>query len=298
MGDWTRGFWAMIGVCVIWGFSPIYYRMLAGVPTLEILAHRTIWSFALFLVVLGAQGRLRELRAALTGPHLGRIALAALVVSTNWGLFIWSVQTDRVVQSSLGYYIFPLVAVLFGLVLFGERLTPAQVLAVGLAALAVGLLTWGLGVAPWISLGLAVTFGTYGVIKKSLPLGPTLSVAAEVALLTPLALGWLAAQALHLLPAGVAHPLAFGQQFGLSLLLVASCFFTAVPLILFSYAARRVEMATLGLMLYLNPTLQFFCAVVLFGEPFTGWHMLAFAMIWAALAIYSASALGRSRRQA
>ncbi|UFS65735.1 EamA family transporter RarD [Paracoccus denitrificans] len=296
MSEWTKGFWAMIAVCVTWGLSPIFYRALAGVPTVEVLAHRTIWSLALFLVVLGAQGRLGQLRAALTGTVVGRIALAALTISANWGLFIWAVQAGHVVQSSLGYYIFPLAAVMTGVLVFGESLTRVQAMAILLAVLAVVLLTWGLGVAPWISLGIALTFVLYGALKKSLPLGPVLSVAAEVALLAPLALGWLIAQALDLMPAPLAQPLGFGANLPVTLLLIASGAITAVPLILFSYAARRIEMATVGLMFYLNPTLQFLCAVLLFGETFTTWHMIAFAMIWAALAVYSASALRQSRR--
>ncbi|WP_199260789.1 EamA family transporter RarD [Paracoccus binzhouensis] len=296
MSEWGKGFWAMIGVCVTWGLSPIFYRALSGVPVVEVLAHRTLWSLLLFLAVLAVQGRLRELRGALTGPHVGRIVLAALTVSLNWGLFIWAVQAGHVVQSSLGYYIFPLMAVVAGVLVFGEALSRAQALAVLLAGLAVALLTWGLGVAPWISLGLALTFVLYGALKKSLPLGPVLSVAAEVALLTPLALGWLALQALGWLPASLAAPLSFGADLPVSLLLAASGVITAVPLILFSYAARRVGMATLGLMFYLNPTLQFLCAVLLFGEAFTRWHMIAFAMIWTALAIYSASAFRQARR--
>ncbi|CAM3259571.1 chloramphenicol-sensitive protein RarD [Paracoccus aminovorans] len=298
MREGTKGFWAMIAVCVSWGLSPIYYRALAHVPTVEVLAHRTLWSLVLFGVVLGLQGRLRQLAAALAGPQIGRIAFAAITVSANWGLFIWAVQAGHVVQSSLGYYIFPLVAVLLGVLVFGERLTRAQAAAVALAALAVGLLTWGLGVAPWISLGLAITFGLYGVVKKALALGPVLSVAAEVALLSPLAAGWLILQGAGLMPAALAQPFVFGTDLASSLLLVGSGLITAVPLILFSYAARRLGMAALGLMLYLNPTLQFLCAVLLFGEPFTRWHMIAFAMIWGALAIYSASALGQARRAA
>ncbi|WP_323716787.1 EamA family transporter RarD [Paracoccus aminovorans] len=298
MREGTKGFWAMIAVCVSWGLSPIYYRALAHVPTVEVLAHRTLWSLVLFGVVLGLQGRLRQLAAALAGPQIGRIAFAAITVSANWGLFIWAVQAGHVVQSSLGYYIFPLVAVLLGVLVFGERLTRAQAAAVALAALAVGLLTWGLGVAPWISLGLAITFGLYGVVKKALALGPVLSVAAEVALLLPLAAAWLILQGAGLMPAALAQPFVFGTDLASSLLLAGSGLITAVPLILFSYAARRLGMAALGLMLYLNPTLQFLCAVLLFGEPFTRWHMIAFAMIWGALAIYSASALGQARRAA
>jgi len=296
MSDWTKGFWAMIAVCVTWGLSPIYYRALSGVPTVEVLAHRTLWSLVLFLIVLAVQGRLGALREALTGRWVGRITLAALMVSTNWGLFIWAIQAGHVVQSSLGYYIFPLMAVVVGMLLFGEKLSAAQAVAVLLAVTAVVLLTWGLGVAPWISLGLALTFVAYGAIKKALPLGPVLSVAAEVALLTPLALLWLLGQGFGLMPEALAQPLAVGADLWTSLLLISSGAVTAVPLILFSYAARRVGMATLGLMFYLNPTLQFLCAVLLFGEPFTRWHMVAFAIIWVALAIYSLSAFRQSRR--
>lgn len=297
MSEWGKGFWAMVAVCVTWGLSPIFYRQLASVPVIEVLAHRTLWSLALFAVILGWQGRLSEFRRVLFGPHLPRLAFAALVISINWGVFIWAVQAGYVVETSLGYYIFPLFTVVMGVMLFGERLNRAQVAAVGLAAFAVLVLTWGLGVAPWISLTLAVSFGLYGVSKKALPLGPAISVACEVAILAPLAALWLIAQWAGLLPAGLSHSLSFGTSTELTLLLVLSGAVTAVPLILFSYASRRVELATLGLMQYLNPTLQFLCAVVIFGEAFTRWHMIAFAMIWLALAVYSASALMRARKE-
>jgi len=295
MSEQGKGFWAMIAVCVIWGFAPIFYHAISGVPVIEVLAHRTLWSLVLFLGILGLQGRLGELRAALTGPAFWRLLFAAVTISLNWGLFIWAVQSGHVVQSSLGYYIFPLVAVVMGVLVFGERLSIAQGAAVVLAALAVLVLTWGLGVAPWISLGLAISFGLYGVVKKALPMGPVLSVACEVAILSPLALIWPVLQATELLPAGMLQPISIGRDWETTVLLVLSGVITAVPLILFSYATRRISMATVGLMQYLNPTLQFFCAVVLFGEAFTIWHMIAFAMIWTALAIYSGSALFGSR---
>lgn len=294
MSEWTKGFWAMIAVCVTWGLSPIFYHALSGVPVIEVLAHRTLWSLVLFLAILGWQRRLGEFWRAIAGPWAGRIALAALLISANWGIFIWAVQTGHVVQSSLGYYIFPLVAVALGLVIFHERLGRVQALAVALAVAAVALLTWGLGVAPWISLGLAVSMGLYGVVKKSLPLGPMLSVAAEVALLAPLALAWLIAQAAGLIPG--AAPLAFGADPGVTLLLILSGVITALPLVAFSYAARRVEMTTMGVMFYLNPTLQFFCAVAVFGETVTGWHMIAFAMIWTAIVIYTGAGIVSARR--
>lgn len=296
MSEGTKGFWAIILVCVTWGLSPIFYRQLSGVPVVEVLAHRTLWSLGFFLLLLGWQGRLAELWRAATGPHALRAAAAAALVSCNWGLFIWAIQAGHVVQSSLGYYIFPLVTVALGLIFFGERLSPAQWLAVAIALSAVVILTLGLGVTPWISLGLALSMGLYGVVKKSLPLGPVMSVAVEVALLAPLALAWLALQGLGWLPDAWRHPLAFGGSAPVTALLVLSGLITAVPLVLFAYAARRVALITVGLMFYLNPTLQFLCAVLLFGEPFTRWHMIAFAMIWTALAIYSGAAWRQARR--
>ncbi|WP_134678397.1 EamA family transporter RarD [Paracoccus ravus] len=293
MSEWGKGFWAMIGVCLTWGLSPLFYHQLSGVAVIEVLAHRTIWSLVFFLAILGWQGRLAEFRRTLFGPYFARLAFAALVISINWGLFIWSVKAGFVVESSLGYYIFPLIAVVMGLFVFGEKLSAAQFVAVLLAGFAVIVLTWGLGVAPWISFALAISFALYGVAKKALAVGPVLSVACEVAILTPLALGWLIAQKLGLMPEALAQPVSFGQSAGVTLLLLASGIITAVPLVMFSFASRRVEMSTLGLMLYLNPTLQFLCAVLVFGEDFTFWHMIAFSMIWFALAIYSAPALLR-----
>ena len=289
MQDRTRGILSMIGVCAIWGTSPIFYRLLSHVPPPEVLAHRTIWSLVLFAGFLAWQGHLGSLREALRPPHVGRVALAALMVSLNWGVFIWSVQNGHVVESSIGYYTYPLVAVVFGVVLFRERLRPLQQAAVLMAATAVVTLSVGLGAAPWISLTLALTFALYGVVKKALPLGPVQSVTAEVALLAPLALGWLAVAHLHLLP-GQDQPGAFGSDLATTLLLILSGPITAIPLMLFARASRSVDMATVGLIGYLNPTLQFLCAVLLFGEVFTRWHAIAYAMIWSALALYTLSA--------
>lgn len=297
MSERGKGILSLIAVCLIWGLSTIYYRALAHVPPAEVLAHRTLWSLLLFVAVLAWQRRLTDLPRAILSPRLGRIVLAAVMVSSNWGLFIWSVQNGHVVESSLGYYVYPLLSVVAGVVLFRERLLPAQWLAVTTAAVAVGLLTWGLGAAPWISLGLALTFAFYGVVKKALPLDPTLSVAAEVAVLAPLAIAWLIALHLGLTPAasGAAH---FGGDAATTLLLIGSGPLTAVPLILFARAARSVDLATVGLLFYLNPTIQFLVAVLLFDEVFTRWHAIAFAMIWTAVALFSGAGLRAARRAA
>ncbi|SLN22582.1 EamA-like transporter family protein [Pseudoruegeria aquimaris] len=297
MTEARKGVLAMVAACSIWGLSALYYRLLNHVPPLEVLSHRTLWSLVFFGLVLLVQGRLREVGALLGGGRqLAYVALASLMISANWFLFILSIQIGRAVESSLGYYIFPLVAVLMGAGIFGERLSRAQWGAVALAALAVLGLTLGLGVAPWISLALAVTFALYGVIKKSLRAGPVVSVTAEVILLAPLALVWL--WGVHVLGwEGLTgrNVAAFGQSWRESLLLACAGPITAGPLILFSYASRRIPLSTLGLVQYLNPTLQFLVAVLVLGEPFTRWHALAFPMIWAALALYSLDALRQDR---
>ncbi|WP_299361903.1 EamA family transporter RarD [uncultured Paracoccus sp.] len=297
MTDRTKGILAMIAVCVIWGTSPIFYHLLRHVPPAEVLAHRTLWSLLLFGLVMVLQGQFAGISLALRPPHLARVIVAAVMISINWGLFIWSVQNGHVVESSLGYYMFPLVAVAGGVVIFHEQLGPAGQLAVALATAAVVVLTWGLGATPWISLILAFTFGLYGLVKKALPLGPVQSVTAEVAILAPLAIGWLAAVHLGLLPHRT-RPGAFWSDLPTTVLLILSGPITAIPLMLFARAARSVDMATVGLIGYLNPTLQFLCAVVLFGEAFTRWHGIAFAMIWTALAIYTLSAYAATPRRA
>jgi chloramphenicol-sensitive protein RarD len=284
------GILAMACACVVWGLSPLYYKLLEHIAPLEILAHRTFWSFATFAVILGLQGRLGEVGQALRSwQRLQVIAFAALMISVNWFLFILSIQIGKATEASLGYYIFPLVAVVFGVVAFGERLGRLQWIAVALATAGVLVLTIGQGVAPWISLILAVTFGLYGLVKKKLSVGPVVTVTAEVALLLPVALGWM----LWIHSSGQAQ---FGAQWGTSALMAFSGVLTAVPLILFSRAAQQVPLATVGLVQYINPTLQFLCATLAFGEPL-GWvHVVTFAMIWSALAIYSVATLRAGRK--
>jgi chloramphenicol-sensitive protein RarD len=288
MGEPARGVAAMVAACTIWGLSALYYKLLDHVPPLEVLAHRTLWSLAFFAGVLALQGRLSGLLAAIDRPaKAARIFAAALFISCNWFLFIFSVQTGRATEASLGYYVFPLVAVLLGRVAFGERLGPRQWLAVALAAVAVTVLALGNGVAPWIALGLAGSFGLYGLMKKRLAVGPVTSVTAEVLLLAPIALAvlWTVGR-----DGG-----AFGASAGDSLLLMLSGPLTAIPLMLFAYAARRVAYATVGLVQYLNPTLQFLVAVSVFGEAFGPYDAIAFPLIWAALAIYSLATLAREK---
>lgn len=289
MTNSKSGILALLGACTVWGLSPLYYKLLAHIPPLEVLSHRTLWSFVFFALVLLVQRRLGMLRVALgSGRSVLVIAFAALMISANWFFFILSIQIGKAVEASLGYYIFPLVAVLIGVVVFREKLGKAQILAVALALSAVLVLTVGLGVAPWIALILSISFGLYGLVKKRLSVGPVVSVTAEVLLLSPIALivlylSWAEGHA------------AYGANWRDTGLLMFSGPLTATPLILFSAATKRVSMATVGLVQYLNPTLQFLCAVLVFGEPFGQWHAIAFGLIWTALAIYSTATLRQDR---
>lgn len=297
MNEAQRGILAMVAACVIWGLSSMYYKLLAHVPPLEVLSHRTLWSLVFFGLLLTVQGRLADLGHLLARPRaLALVLVTALAISTNWFFFIYSVQVGHAVQASLGYYIFPLVAVALGFVFLGERHSALKWLAVALAFVAVGGLTWGLGVAPWASLALAFTFGIYGLLKRAVPAGPVVSVTCEVLLLAPLALVWLWGVHVQGWPGLTGRNLAtFGHDLSDSLLLALSGPLTATPLVLFSYASKRVSYATVGLVQYINPTLQFIVATLVFREVFTGWHAAAFGLIWTALALYSAESLRQDR---
>lgn len=276
MTDTGKGIAAMVLACTIWGLSPLYYYMVKHVPPLEVLSYRALWSLIFFLLILAAQRRLSLVSTAIRSSFWV-ILFAAVMISSNWFGFIFAIQTGQGMEASLGYYIFPLVAVFLGWLLFSETLSKAQWGAIALAGAAVITLTVGLGVAPWIAVALACTFAAYGVLKKRLDVGPVVSVTAEVAVLSPLSIGFILWFGGHL-------------DWQTHLVLALSGPLTASPLILFSYAARRVRMSTVGVVQYLNPTLQFGCAVIAFSEPFTPWHGIAFPMIWTALIIYSASA--------
>lgn len=280
MSEAGRGLIAMILACTVWGLSPLFWKQLAHIPPIEVIAHRTLWSAVTFILILAFQRRLGVLVTALRAPRMVLTMLcAALMISLNWLVYVWAVGSGQATEASLGYFLFPLVAVLAGRLFYNEKLGRAQVAAVLMAALAVSLLTFGLGVVPWIALILATSFGFYGVLKKGLDLGPVVSVTGEVALIAPFA-----AILIVMNPSGGG---VMGQSTVDAMLLVFSGIFTATPLILFSYAARRAKLSSIGLVQYLNPTLQFFCAVVIFGEPFGVWHAVSFPMIWMALVVFA-----------
>ncbi len=275
---------------VLWGVLPIYLSAMKGVSPSEILVHRIVWSFAFLVLLLSAMRRWRRVRDAIRSPRLlGLLALTALLVAANWLLFIVALQGGHLLEASLGYFINPLVNVALGMVFLRERLRPVQGLAVAIAA--AGVLGLGLskGAAPWFALGLAFSFGFYGLLRKVAHVEALEGLAIETMLLTPLVLAWL----LLFAPPGFASFAGLPPSTDIMLVLMGP--YTAVPLLLFAIAARRMPYSALGLLQYLAPTMQFASAVLLFDEPFLPIHALTFGAIWIGLAIYAADGLRQSR---
>ncbi len=286
----ASGLVSALAAYVSWGLFPVYFHALAEVPPFEILAHRVLWSLGFLTLLLSALSRWGAVTEILRRPRrLATLALTALLVSSNWVIFIWAVGNGHVLESSLGYFINPLVNVLLGVLVLGESLTRRQVGAVLLAAAGVLALVVASGRVPWISLSLAITFGLYGLLRKRAAIDAVGGLFVETLLLAPLAALWL----LRLGLAGAGH---FAPGTRLSWLLAASGAITALPLIWFASGVQRLRLSTAGLLQYAAPTLQFACAVALYGEPFTRAHALAFGCIWTSLAIYSAEALQAARR--
>jgi chloramphenicol-sensitive protein RarD len=257
------------------------------VPPTEVVAQRVLWSVLFLAGLILIRRRWTQLRSALGNPKALRIlALSALLIGANWLIYIWAIGARHVLETSLGYFLNPLVNVVMGVVLLKERLTRAQGLAVGLAALGVSVLAIGASAGLWISLSLAGTFATYGLLRKIAPVDSLEGLMVETILLAPLA-------ALYLLWLGGQGGMAFGTELGLSLLLALGGVVTAVPLLLFAAGARRLRYSTLGLLQYVAPTIQFLLAVLAYGEPLTTAHLICFALIWTGLAIYATDSLRR-----
>ncbi|ODU09072.1 MAG: transporter [Rubrivivax sp. SCN 71-131] len=277
----------------IWGLFPLYLRELASVPPLEVVVHRSVWSLLLLLVVLTVMRRWAWLPQLLRQPRKGLLFVAsALLLSANWLVYVWAIVNGHVLDASLGYFINPLVSVLLGVLVLRERLQPAQWLAVALAAAGVLWLTVDAGRLPWVALLLAVSFGLYGLLRKTAPLGALEGLTLETLVLAPLVLPLLVWFTLQ--PGGA---MARGDWTLNTLLLVAGPL-TALPLLLFAAAARRLPLATVGLMQYLSPTVQFLLGITVFHEPMQPKRLVGFVFIWAALAVYSGHAWWASRRLA
>ncbi len=286
-----QGYAFLVMAYTIWGFSPVYWKTLAQVPALELLLHRTVWSFVFLFALVVLQKRTPELIQALTNPRtLLSLLGSTLILAFNWFLFIWSVNNGHVLQTSLGYYINPLIMVLLGMLFLKERLTPLKWLALLVATAGVVYYALGLGQFPWIALSLAVSFGFYSLFHKITQVTSLTGICVETLLLTLPAMAYL----IFLDTQGRGAMFTMGVS--TDLLLVGTTLVTALPLLLFTMGARKVPLATVGFMQYMAPTLSFFLAIFMFNEPFSSKQLVTFVMIWAALALYSADSLFVMRR--
>ncbi|MCL4675668.1 MAG: EamA family transporter RarD [Pararhodobacter sp.] len=290
-GDSVRGFLLALAAYLIWGALPLYMHLLNHIPLPEIVAHRVLWSVPIALAVLVILRRTADLRAAITAPRMLAMAgLTAALVSINWGVYLYAIQANRVIDAALGYFINPLFSIFLGAVVLRERLSRPQWAAVGLAGLAVALLSWEARSLPLVSLALTASWGFYALFKRALPIGPNQGFTLEVILLTPPALGYLVWLAMR-------GELRFATGgFGDSALLIGAGVMTAVPLMLYANGAKGLRLTTIALMQYIAPTFIFLVAVFVFGEPFEGAKRVAFPLIWAALVLYSTDLYLRRRR--
>ncbi|WLI88984.1 EamA family transporter RarD [Massilia sp. R2A-15] len=274
-----------------WGSFPLYFHALNNVPPGQILAHRVLWSLLFLVIVLTARRQWKWLPAVLRQPRvIGSFVASALLLSGNWLVYIWAVNNGHVIEGSLGYFINPLVNIMFGYLLLKERLRVGQWAAIALAALGVAWLTWQAGTVPWIALILAATFGAYGLMRKTAALGALEGLAFETMVLFPLALGYVIWLTVHGENAFINSPADSTRW-----LLAAAGPITAIPLLLFAAGARKIPLAVLGMLQYISPTIQFLLGVWLFHEAFTAERLVGFVLIWAALALYAAEGLWRSR---
>jgi chloramphenicol-sensitive protein RarD len=286
-----NGIWSAIGAYLLWGILPIYWKWISHVSALELIAHRIVWSCLMLggVVVMSRQGK--SFTAALTSRVIRLYALAALFIAINWFTYVWAVNTGRVVHASLGYFINPLISVVLGVMVLGERLRPFQWVAVGLAAMGVVYLTLTFGVPPWISLTLASSFGVYGLVKKTAPLGAVHGLTVETAILLLPAILYL-----FLLERIGGGEFLRGGILS-AILIVGTGSVTAAPLLLFASAVQRVPLSQIGLLQYIAPTMQLLLGVFLYREPFARTQLVGFAMVWAGLIVFGLEGV-LTRRQA
>ncbi len=275
----------------MWGVFPLYLKTLKAVPPLEILSHRILWSVVFLTLILTSRRQWMWLEKIRQRPRITYAFFAsAAMLGTNWVVYIWAINTDRIVDASLGYFIAPLFNVLFG-ILLGERLRAVQWVAVGFAVAGVSWLTISIGQIPWIALTIAFTFGLYGLLRKTASLGALEGLTVETLCMLPFSLGFL-----WIPDSGSSHAFT-GASMTTSLLLIAAGPVTAVPLLLFAFGARRIPLSLIGILQYIGPTLQLLLGIWLYHEPFSNNKLIGFALIWMALGLYSAEGLWRAWSQ-
>ena len=277
-----QGLLMALAAYILWGCFPLFFNLLSHVPSIEVLANRIIWSMVATLLVIIALGKRDTLLSLLRNAQLMKwLALTSLLISANWLIFIWAVAQHRVMEASLGYYMTPLVSLLLARILLKESLHPLQAIAGALAAIAVFWELYSLGSLPWVSLTLAITFGFYGLVRKRYPVDGLSGLTVETLLIFPIAMTWLLWQFWS-----PAHNLLFGENVNTTLLLMASGIVTAVPLLLFAAAAKRLDLSVVGFIMYINPTMQFLIAVLIFKEDFPPQRLVTFVIIWTALVLF------------
>jgi chloramphenicol-sensitive protein RarD len=276
-----KGILCAIGAYLMWGLFPLYWKQLETIPALQLIGHRIAWSFILLLLVILLTRQWRAFRsAALEGKTLRIYLIAGVLISLNWFTYVWAVTHDHVVETSLGYYINPLFSVLLGVTIFREHLRPIQWMPIGLAALGVLYLTISFGTPPWIALTLAFSFGLYGLVKKTAPLGSLYGLTLETGMLFLPALAYL------VLCETTGQGAFLHSSLQANWMMVGAGLVTTVPLLLFAYAAPRVPLTTIGILQYVNPTMQFLLGVLLYREPFTHDRLIGFGLVWAGLILF------------
>lgn len=280
-----------IAAYAIWGVLPIYWKLLLSVPSLEVLSHRVIWSFVFVTCLILLSRQWGEVRKVLADRRqVTYLLFASFMITINWGFFIWAIQNGHVLDSSLGYYINPLIAVLLGVLVFKEKLNRWQLIAIGSALIGVVILVVEFGRFPWVSFVLAITFALYGALKKAIRTASIISLAIETAIILPIALGYVLFR-----QAGGQGALG-GESTAVTLLLLGAGAITAIPLLLFAEGAKRIPLATLGFTQYIAPTLMFILGVFVYHEAFKLVNAISFGFIWLAVLIYSISQSGMLKR--
>lgn len=277
----NKGILSGIGAYALWGFFPIYWKYLHDVPALQVIGHRIGWSFILLIVVILVSGQWKEFRSAVSQPKvIGIYSIAAVLLSVNWLVYVWGVNAGFIVETSLGYFINPLLSVLLGVIFLRERLRPAQWIPVSIAAIGVIYLTTVYGRLPWIALSLAFSFGFYGLAKKLAPLGSLHGLTLETGIVFPAALVYL------LIVEANGHGAFLHNSTLIDLFLIGAGVVTTIPLLMFASAARQIPLTLIGLLQYIAPTLQFLIGVFLYKEPFDRSHFIGFGIVWVALIVF------------
>jgi chloramphenicol-sensitive protein RarD len=291
MNQTHRGYWSAIGCYAIWGVMPIYMRWLQALPPIQIVAHRIIWSCLILFILLGLKKSFRPLiTAVLTPKLLGIYTISALCVSSNWMLYVWGVNNGFMVETSLGYFINPLVSVLLGVLVLGERLHRLQTVAVIVAVFGVVYVGFSYSSVPWLAIAVAITFGLYGLIRKMGPLGASHGLTLETLILLPVAFAYLFLMEND-------HGGSFLRHgWRMELMLVGAGLFTTVPLLLFNSAAQKISLIFLGIFQYISPSMQFLLGVFLYHEPVNQNNLIGFMLVWCGLLIFAFDSLQRYRK--